>query len=173
MNADETYAEAMKLYRDGAMNDAASMLEQARGAFLAQGEEAKAATAANDLGVVYYLTGRRDEARRILEETQATFEKQGDVSGQARVIGNLAHLMNRAGEKDDAEKHYVHAADLFHQVGDGASEHDTYRALSAMQMQRGRWLESLAAYDHALAAKGGSGALRAFLQIPLKLLGAR
>lgn len=173
MNADEMHAEAMKLYRDGSMNDAVSMLEQAHAAFLAQGEEAKAATVANDLGVVYYLTGQRDKARRILEDARAAFEKRGDVSGQARVIGNLAQLMNRAGDRDSAEKYYLHAADLFHQVGDGSLEHETYRALSAMQLRRGRWLESLAAYDHALAAKGGSGALRAILQIPLRLLGAR
>lgn len=167
------HAEAMKLYRDGSMDDAASMLEQARAAFLAQGDEVKAATVANDLGVVYYLTGRRDEARRVLEDARAVLEKQGDVSDQARVIGNLAQLMNRMGDKDNAEKNYLRAADLFHQGGDGASEYETYRALSAMQLRRGRWLESLAAYDHALAAKGGSGVLRAILQIPLRLLRAR
>jgi hypothetical protein len=62
---------------------------------------------------------------------------------------------------------------LFQQAGEKDFEHDTYRALSQMQLQSGRWLEALASYDRALAAKGGSGLLRAFLQIPLRLLGMR
>jgi hypothetical protein len=58
-------------------------------------------------------------------------------------------------------------------VGEREMEQDTFRALSQMQLGRGRWLEALAAYDRALAAKGGSRLLRAFLQIPLKLVGLR
>jgi hypothetical protein len=42
-----------------------------------------------------------------------------------------------------------------------------------MQLQRGRWMEALSAYDLALAAKGGSKLLRWFLQIPLKMTGVR
>ena len=173
MDANALYAEAKELYKAGQLNDALSAFEQAHAAFVAQGDEANVATAANDLGVVYYLAGRYDDARKILQDALTAFEKLGDVPGQAKAVGNLARLMDRLGEKDSAEKNYQRAAELFHQVGEKGFETDTYRALSQMQLQRGRWLEALATYDHALAAKGGSRALRGFLQIPLRLLGVR
>jgi tetratricopeptide (TPR) repeat protein len=138
-----------------------------------QGNEAQVADVGNDLGVMYYRLGRLDDARRILEQARATCEKLGDVRGRARAIGNLAQVMSRAGEKDAAQENYVRAAELFHEAGEREYEYDTYRALSQMQMKNGRWLESIATYDRALAAKGGSGAFRAFLKIPLKLTGAR
>jgi len=173
MDANTLYADAKKLYDAGQMDDALRAFEQAHAAYVAQGNAAEAATVANDLGVAYYLAGRRDDARKILQDALSAFEKLGNVPGQAKAIGNLARLMDRTGDREGAERNYQRAAELFHQVGEKGSEADTYRALSQTQLQRGRWLEALATYDRALAAKGGSGALRAFLQIPLRLLGIR
>jgi tetratricopeptide (TPR) repeat protein len=173
MDANTLYADAKKSYDAGQLTEALRAFEQARAAFVEQGDEVNAATVANDLGVVYCLAGRRDDARKVLQGALTAFEKLGNVLGQAKAIGNLARLMDRAGDKEGAEKNYQRAAELFHQVGEKEFEADTYRALSQMQLQRGRWLESLATYDRALAAKGGSGALRGFLQIPLRLVGVR
>ncbi len=172
-NADARRAEGMKSYRAGQLSDAIVQFEEARTEFAAQGNEAQAASVANDLGVVYFLSGRKQQAREVLQQALASFEKLGDVTGQAKAIGNLAQLMSQSGDKDGAEKNYTRAAELFHQAGERGMEHDTYRALSQMQLQRGRWLEALAAYDRALAASGGSRLLRWFLQIPLRLTGLR
>ena len=173
MDANTLRDEATKLYKAGQLDQAITTFEQVRGEYTAQGDAAKAASVANDLGVVYYLNGKPQQARDALNEALAAFEKLGDVTGQAKAIGNLAQLLSRSGDKDGAEKNYTRAAELFHQVGERGMEQDTYRALSQMQLQRGRWLEALASYDLALAAKGGSRLLRAFLQIPLKLVGLR
>lgn len=173
VDAEALRAEAMRLYQAGQLNEAVAAFEQARTGFSAQGDAAQAASVANDLGVVYVLAGRPAQAFQVLQQAQATFEKLGDVTGQAKAIGNLAQVMDRTGDKSNAEKNYVRAAELFHQVGERGMEHDTYRALSQMQLQSWHWLEALAAYDRALAAKGGSGLLRAFLQIPLRLVGIR
>ena len=173
MDANALYAEAKKLYDAGQLNDAVRAFEQAHAAYVEQGDEANVATVANDLGVVYYLAGRREDAQTILQDALAAFEKLENVLGQAKALGNLARLMDRMGEKAGAANCYQRAAELFHQVGEKGFEADTYRALSQMQLQRGRWLESLATYDRALAAKGGSGALRGFLKIPLRLIGMR
>lgn len=173
MDADALHAEAEKLYQAGQWNESAAAFEQARTEFAAQGNDAQAASVANDLGVVYYRAGRTQQSLQVLQESIAAFEKLGDVKGQAKATGNLAQLLNRSGDKDEAEKKYARAAELFHQAGEREMESDTYRALSQMQLQRGRWLESLGAYDRALAAKGGSRLLRLFLQIPLRLVGLR
>jgi tetratricopeptide (TPR) repeat protein len=173
MDANTLYADAKKSYESGELNDALRAFEQAHAAFLEQGNVEQVASVANDLGVVYYLAGRYDDARRVLQDALAAFEMQGNVLGQAKAIGNLARLLERVGDQDGAERNYQRAAELFHQVGEKGFEADTYRALSQMQLQRGRWLESLATNDRVLAAKGGSGALRKFLQIPLRLLGMK
>lgn len=173
MDADALYAQGQKNYQEGHIGDAMTCFEQAHAAFLAQPNEKQAATVANDLGVVYYFTGRRDQAKQIFQDALATFEKCGDVPGQAKTLGNLARILDRSGDKNGAERNYQRAAELLHQVGEKQLEHDTYRALSQMELRRGRWLQALAAYDRALAASGSSGLLRWFFQIPLKLVGLR
>lgn len=173
MSGDSIYTEAKKTYDAGNTRESLAIFEQARAAYLAEDNRTKAAAVANDLGVVYYLTGQRDEAKKILQETLAAFEQLGDVLGQAKAIGNLAQVMNRLSDRANAEKNYLRSAELFHQVGEKGMEFDTFRALSQLQLQSGRWLEALNSYDRALAAKGGSSFLRWFLQIPLKLIKIR
>lgn len=170
-SGDAFYAQAKQLYDSANVQASIALFEQAHAAYVAEGKRAQAAGVANDLGVVYYLAGRRDEARKTLQDALALFEELGDGLGQAKATGNLAQLLNQAGDKPGAERNYQRAAELFHQVGEKMMEYDTYRALSQMQLQSGRWLEALASFDRALAAKGGSRLLRAFLQIPLKMLG--
>jgi tetratricopeptide (TPR) repeat protein len=165
--------QAKELYQTGEMNQAIATFEQARAAYVEQGNPAGAASATNDLGVVYYLTGKRDQAMQLLRDALAAYETLGDVAGQAKATGNLAQLMSRAQDYENAEKNYLRASELFHQLGDKRLEYDTYRALSQMQLQRGRWLEALNAFDRALAAKGGWKLLRWFFQIPLRLAGVR
>ncbi len=173
LDAEALYTKGLDSYKDGAPRDAIAPLKEALDAFVAQSKETRAANVANDLGVVYYVIGQRDDARQYFDQARGIFEAKGDLVGHGKALGNLAQLMNRCGDKADAEKNYVHAAELFHQAKDGAYEFDTYRAYSIMLLRQGRWLESIAAYDRGLAAKGGSGFLRALLSIPLRLFGAR
>jgi tetratricopeptide (TPR) repeat protein len=173
MSGQSLYAEAKKIYDAGNTRESILMFEQARAAFLAEGNLAQAASVANDLGVVYYLVGRRDEAKKILQDAFTAFEQLGDVAGQAKALGNLAQVLDKLGDRANAERNYHRAGELFHQIGERMLEYDTYRALSQMQLSSGRWLEALYSFDHALAAKGGSRFLRWFLQIPLRIIGIR
>ncbi len=172
-NAQELYAQGLKCYQEGSVPNAVQALEQARTGFLAGGDEVQAAKVANDLGVLYYLTGRPRESRQLLDQALGVLEQHGDVFGQAKALGNIAQQMNRAGDRQGAERNYARAAELFHQVGQKDFEYETYRALSHMQLKRGRWLEALASFDRGLAARGGSRLFRLFLQIPLRMLHLR
>jgi tetratricopeptide (TPR) repeat protein len=132
-----------------------------------------AARLANDLGVIYYRLGLQDEARRVFEEALPFLVEPGDKLEQAKTLGNLAQIQNKSGNIKSAETNYGRAAQLFHESGERGLEYDTWRAVSHMRLMHGRWLEALAAYDLALAAKGSSGLRRFFFRIPLKLLGVR
>ncbi len=173
MSGESLYTEAKKIYDAGNLRESLTMFEQAHAAFLTEGNVTQAAHVANDLGVVYYLVGQREEAKKILQGALTAFEQLGDVAGQAKAMGNLAQVLNKAGDRAGAEQNYHRAAELFHQIGERSMEYDTYRALSQMQLQSGRWLEAIHSFDCALAAKGGSTWLRWFFQIPFKLLGIR
>ncbi|MBI5304605.1 MAG: tetratricopeptide repeat protein [Chloroflexi bacterium] len=173
MSAQALYEQGKQLYDAGSLHEAMAAFQRARAEFLTAGELAQAATVGNDLGVVYYLSGRGAEASQVLEDTLAQFERLGDARGQAKAAGNLAQVLNHAHATEQAERYYKRAADLFHQLDDRMLEYDTHRALSHMLLMTGRFLESLAAYDRALAAKGGAGFLRAIIQIPLRIMGVR
>ncbi len=173
MEAEELYKRGLESYKDGAPRDAIDPLKQALDAFLAEKLETRAGNVANDLGVVHYVLGQRDQARTYFDQARTIFESHSDPVGHGKALGNLAQLMNRCGDKAGAEKNYMLAIDLFHQAGEKAYEFDTYRAYSIMLLRQGRWLESIAAYDRGLAAKGGSGLLRALLSIPLRLSGTK
>ncbi|MBI5649856.1 MAG: tetratricopeptide repeat protein [Chloroflexi bacterium] len=173
MSAEAVYEKGKQLYAAGSLEDALAAFQQARTEYLQQGDATQAATVGNDLGVVYYLAGRRGEATQVFEDVLTTFEKSGDLAGQAKATGNLAQVLKRARATEQAEKYYLRAAELFQQLGQRDFEADTYRALSQMHLQRGRFMDALSAYDRALTAKGGSKFLKWFLQIPLRLMGAR
>jgi tetratricopeptide (TPR) repeat protein len=173
VSAQALYEQGKQLYDAGSLKEAMTAFQRARTEFLSSGDLAQAATVGNDLGVVYYLAGRRAEASQVLEETLALCERLGDVRGQAKAAGNLAQVLNHARATEQAERYYKRAADLFQQLDERTLEYDTHRALSHMLLVNGRFLESLAAYDRALAAKGGAGFLRAIIQIPLRILGVR
>lgn len=167
------YEQGKQLYEAGSLEEAVKSFQRARTEFLTSGDLAHAAEVGNDLGVVYYRVGRRAEASQVLEDALALYERLNDVRGQAKASGNLAQVFNHAHATEQAEKYYTRAADLFHQIGERTLEYDTHRALSHMLLMKGRFIESVAAYDRALAAKGGAGLLRFLLQIPLRLLHVR
>ena len=76
MDPNTLYVDAKKLYEAGQLNEAMGAFEQAHAAFVEQGDEANAATVANDLGVVYYLAGRRDDARKILQDALVSISRR-------------------------------------------------------------------------------------------------
>ncbi len=173
MDADALRAEGMRLYNERQLNEAIAAFEQARAEYAAQGNAQSAASVANDLAVAYLRVGRVDDARHGFAETIVAAQDIGDVSTEAKATGNLAQVLERQGKRDEAEKSYRRAADLFHAVGDKDLEAATLQALSRMELSRGHWLEALVVFDRVLELRGRSGALRAFLRIPLRLLGIR
>ncbi|MBI3912965.1 MAG: tetratricopeptide repeat protein [Chloroflexi bacterium] len=165
--------QGLQLYAAGKLREAITAFEQARAEFQSRGDAANAVAVANDLGVAYFRVGRASEARAILEETLTHAHTLGDGMTEAKASGNLAQVLERSGTRAEAATYYRRAADLFQRAGARDFEADTLRALTQLELARGRWIDALAAYDRALAARGGSSMLRAFLQIPLKLLGVR
>ncbi len=172
MGPNSLQARGREHYQAGRVAEAIAALEQARAEFLAQNDAKGAGSAANDLGVAYARAERAADARTTLAEAVMLAQRAGDVVTEAKANGNLAQVLQRS-TPDEAGKLYRRAAELFRQAGEKEFEADTWRALSQMELQRGRWMEALASYDRALAAKGGSATLRAFLKIPLKLLGLK
>jgi tetratricopeptide (TPR) repeat protein len=167
--------ELAQVLQSGTLNEAAVRLEREREAALAQGDVLARATAANDLGVVYYHSGQTTRAREAMESSRDDFVLLNDLTGQARALGNLGRLEEGNHNRKEAHALYRQAADLFHEANDGEDEFVTLRSLSQLYLKLGGWIQALATYDHALTIKPHAtlldGVLHWLYQIPLRMLG--
>ena len=95
--------EGLRLFQEGLYEEAADTFEQARGMFVADGNEIEAAEMVNNLGVIHRLHGKWDEAIASLEESRAKFALLGDRDREAQTLGNLGGLYASKGERDKAQ----------------------------------------------------------------------
>jgi tetratricopeptide (TPR) repeat protein len=167
--------ELAQALHSGTLNEAAVKLEGEREAALARGDVRARATAANDLGVVYYMSGQPTQAREAMESSRNDFAQLNDQAGEARALGNLARLEERNRNRRAALALYQQAADMFHEANDREDEFATLRSLSQLYLVMGGWLPALAAYDRGLMVKPHATFFDAILhwlyQIPLRMLG--
>ena len=167
--------ELAQAIHSGTLNEAAVKLESEREAAVVSGDVRARATAANDLGVIYYLSGQPIQAREAMESSRDDFVRLNDQPGEARALGNLARLEERNRNRKAALALYQQAADMFHEANDRENEFVTLRSLSQLYLAMGGWLPALAAYDRGLTVKPNATLFDAFLhwlyQIPLRMLG--
>jgi tetratricopeptide (TPR) repeat protein len=168
-------AELARAVHNGALDDAARKLEDERAAAVRRGDSRASAVAANDLGVVYYLSGQREQARKALAGSLDDFTRLGDRSGKARALGNLARVEESSRNRAAALAMYQQAAELFHEGNERSDEFATLRSLSQLYLRMGGWLQALATYDRGLTVKPNRTwfdmILHWLYQIPLRMIG--
>ncbi|MBI1800229.1 MAG: tetratricopeptide repeat protein [Chloroflexi bacterium] len=170
----DLHAEGSAHYRAGRLHDARRAFEAALTGARASGNLAAEAEAANNLGVVFQKLKRRAEAHQQFETSVALFVQVGDAPRRAQALGNLGTLLADMRKFKEAEARLAQSAEIFHQQGDRPSEALTLKWLSRTHMQHLDFFGAISAYERALARleplPAGQRLLRAFLQIPLRLL---
>jgi tetratricopeptide (TPR) repeat protein len=154
----------MDAYRRGDLEAARAAFESARAAYQADGNSPRAAEMANNLSVVLVRLGRGAEAVRVVEGTPAVFSAAGDRSLAAKATGNLAAALESVGRLDDASAAYLRALEEFHALGDGASESETWQALSRLQLRQGDALAAAASAQAALDSGPKPGPVRRLIR---------
>jgi len=115
---------------------------------------------ANNRSVALLQAGKPRLALEAVHGTPEVFAETGEKGLRAQALGNLAAALEAAGEPVEAEKRYLEALSLFEELGDEDNRHHTLRALSRLQLGRGRPYEAAATLQAALSG-GGSRSLKA------------
>lgn len=163
MNPGEAQQQGLAAFRSGELEQAIQLFEQARSTFLAQGSEADAAEAANNLSVALLMAERAGEARQAVEGTAEVFLRLGDERRAAQAYGNLASALEACGELPAAESAYQEAARRFERLGDQESRSVTVKALSQLQLKDRRPMQAAATLQAGEARPGLRSRLTQFL----------
>jgi len=166
---------AGKAYQSARWAKSAEGFSAAGDAYTADGDELKATEMANNACVAYLRAGDTARALQAVEGTADTFERLGEPKRAAQALGNLASALEASGRVEEAERAYIGAAERFKSLGDADARADTLKALSQMQLKRGRAIDALTSMQHGL--EGGQKLslrerfLRWLARIPMRLMG--
>ena len=167
-------AQALKHYQQGELEKAISKFRRARDGFSQAGNPLEAAEAANNLCVALLQAERAEEALEAVRSTPALFRAHQKPHRAAQATGNLAAALEGCGDLDAAEEAYRTAAGLFADAGDADSRSQTLKALSELQLKRGKMTDSLLSMQAGIEAEKpkswGRRLLRRILNAPLDLL---
>lgn len=166
---------ALNAFRESRLDEAIQAFTIARQAFLAEGNEVKAAEMASSLSVVLLKAERPEEALEAARGTPEIFIQSGEETLAAQALGNLGSTLEACGDLAGAEEAYRQAAELFVSLGDTEHHRYTMQSLSHLQLRLGRPLEALGTMQHSLDAQPRPGVrdrlLRYLLKLPNRLLG--
>jgi tetratricopeptide (TPR) repeat protein len=166
---------ALNAFRESRLDEAIKTFTAARQAYLAEGNELKAAEMASSLSVVLLKAERPDEALEAARGTPEIFIQSGEETLAAQALGNLGSALEACEDLAGAENAYRQAAELFESLGDTEHHRYTMQSLSQLQLRLGRPLEALSTMQHSLDTQSRPGVrdrlLRYLLKLPNRLLG--
>ncbi len=165
----------MAAFRDGRFEAAASGFRAVQRAHAAAGDELRSVEAANNLSVALLQAGHPQDALEAVRGTPELLARLGDPRRAAQAYGNLAAALEACKDFAGAEAAYNQASELFASLGDDENRSHTLRALSQLQLARGRPLEAVASMQAGLAGQTRPSVrqrvLRWLLRWPARLLG--
>jgi tetratricopeptide (TPR) repeat protein len=143
--------------------------------YAADGDDINAAEMANNACVALLQAGEAKRALDVVQGTPEQFDRLGDPQRAAQAVGNLASALDACGRIDEAEQAYIGAADRFKALGETEARADTLKALSQLQLKRGRALDALSSMQQGLEGSQKLSLRERFLRwlarIPFRLLG--
>jgi len=161
--------QGLDAYRKGRLAEAVQRLQAALEGYRARGDRLRSAETSNNLSVVLLKTGEPRQALDAVTGTAAVFEAAGDPLRQAQAIGNEAAALEGVGRLDEAERTYRQAVDSFRRLGENEAEAQTWQALAALLLRRGRPVEAATSAQAGLEASPRPG-WRRWLRSVLRFL---
>ena len=127
------------------------------------------AEARNNLSVALLKSGRFSEAYEQALGTDSVFAQNGDILKQAMALGNTAAALAELHRYDEALEIYQQASELFKQAGDEDTRSYVLSEISALQIRRGKGIESMFAMDRALNSREKLTLSQRFLKGVMKI----
>jgi tetratricopeptide (TPR) repeat protein len=167
--------EAKSAFERGELEAAIEGFSSARDEYHQAGDHLLAAEMANNLSVALLQSNRSGEALHAVKGTQQLFLDAEDEFRAAMAYGNLASALEANGELQGAEEALEEAIRLFNKIGDKEHLGHSARALSQLQLRRGRPLEAVTTMQSGLEKQSKISVknriLRSILSIPSRILG--
>jgi tetratricopeptide (TPR) repeat protein len=149
--------QGLDAFRKGRLAEAVQRLQMALEGYRARGDSLRTAETSNNLSVVLLKSGEPRQALDAVEGSAAVFEAAGDLLRHAQAIGNEAAALEGVGRLDEAEHHYRQAVDSFRRLGEHEAEAQTWQALAALLLRRGRPVEAASSAQAGLEASRSPG----------------
>ena len=138
----ELAEEGKRLYAQGRFEEAAAVFERATEGFTLGRMGTLAAETQNNRSVAHLRAGQADLALKAALGTDLVFAGAGDTRKQAMALGNIAAAHEALGNSDEAVALYERSAELFAQVGDSDLRSTVLKSAAAIDLKRGRVMES-------------------------------
>ena len=149
--------QGLDAFRKGRLAEAVQRLQMALEGYRARGDRLRSAETSNNLSVVLLKSGEPRQALDAVAGTAAVFEAAGDPLRHAQAIGNEAAALEGVGRLDEAEHHYRQAVDSLRRLGEHEAEAETWQALAALLLRRGRPVEAASSAQAGLEASPRPG----------------
>lgn len=147
----------------------------AKDGYYQAGDHLMAAEMANNLSVALLKADRPQEGLEEVRDTPQIFLGAEDELRTAMAYGNLASALEANTELESAERALEDAIRIFKKIGDKEHLMHSVRALSQLQLRRGRPLEAVTTMQGGLDQQSKLNVknrlLRSILSIPSRLLG--
>ncbi|MEO0561036.1 MAG: tetratricopeptide repeat protein [Chloroflexota bacterium] len=148
--ADELKEQGVKQYQDYEYEQAIRTFEDARAAYVEDGQEDMAAEMLANIGLVHRSLGEGQQALESMGQALKVFQKTGDALRAAQVLGNMGGVYAKLGDTEQAYNTYRQAADLFEELGEKDKYGQTLLAMGRLQLDEGKFLAGAATYEVAL-----------------------
>jgi tetratricopeptide (TPR) repeat protein len=160
--------EAKRLYERREYERAAGLFLRAAQASSRAGDDLMAAELNNNRSVSLLQAGKAKEALQAAQGTDQVFAAASDPKRQAMALGNQAAALEALHRMDEAFETYGRSALLFEQAGEGDMQALVKKSMAAIQLKRGRLVESAFNMVGSVEAKARPSLFERFLRFLLR-----
>lgn len=172
MNSDniiQIIDQAKQAYQKEDFSKAIQGYETALQYYKNKNDELNAAEMANNLSVVLLQVKKADLALKFVKDTYLVFEKYNAPIKQAMALGNQAAALEAMKLYDEAIIFYEKSSNLLEVLGESELRAHVLKSLSAVQMRKGKKIESLFSMQNSLSTIEKPSIRQRILNFLLKL----
>ena len=162
-------------FRKGNYKQAIESFQEALEIYTSLGDELNSAEMSNNLSVSFLQNKQPEEALQAALGTDLTFMKHNKPVKQAIALGNQAAAYEALRKYSEAHELYEKSADLLKEAGESELRSHVLKALSAIELRKGKHLESIFNMQRSLDSVEKptlwQRISRAFLKLPFRFIG--
>jgi tetratricopeptide (TPR) repeat protein len=150
-SAKQLAEQGTQAYQRGDFAQAATLFNESASSYEAEGNHLDAAEMKNNLSVALLQADQPQAALDAALGTDQLFADANDLRRQGLALGNQAAALEALHRLDEAVERYQQSAELLAQSGEDQMRAVVMKALSAVQLKRGKTIDALASMQSGLS----------------------